>query len=591
MLSSGSSRTHDLFRSRLRIVAVCFLLFGALVIIKLFYIQVIRHTTYTQQASVARSVKQIIRARRGEIFARDARHGQTQLFPVALNRDKFILFSDNRQLTDPQLAASIIAPFMSSSTPRAALEQKLSAAGRAYQVLMRDIPREQLDLLLDQLTRAGVRGIYVDREPARFYPERQLFAHVTGFVGKDDRGFPIGRYGIEGFFDQRLRGTDGFVRTEKDPQGGWIPIADRELTGSRDGDDVVLTIDRTIQLAVCEALERGVRDYSALRGTAMVMDPKTGSVLALCNAPTYDPNAYEHVADAYVYQNDAIFRAYEPGSVFKAFTMSSALDARAVTPDTTFVDTGSVRRDNFTIHNAADKSWGKQDMRGVIKNSINTGTVFAAEKLGKEPFRSYVVAFGFGAPTGIELKTESKGTIKSLSKAGSVYVATASFGQGITVTPLQLITGYSALANGGVLMEPHVVAAWRAPDGSLQHRQPREIRRVVSERAAQDITAMMRAVVQEGAGRRAKVAGYTIAGKTGTAQMVGSTGKYLGDAFNNHTFVGYGPTNDPRFVMLVTYERPAAKYAEYTAVPTFGAVAPFLLQYLSVPPDAPVAQK
>lgn len=589
MLTRAGVKNHDVFRTRVRIIAVVWLVFSALLAAKLFYIQVVRHRTYAQQASVARSVKQVLRAQRGEIFARDARSGQTQLFPVALNRDKLILFSDNRQITNPVAAAPIIAAFSSSTMPLQTVQEKLSAPGRAYQVLMRDVPRAYVDELFTQLDLAGVKGIFIDREPARFYPERELFAHITGFVGKDERGQPIGRYGIEGFFHNRLRGVDGFVRTEKDPFGGWIPVADRELTGSRDGDDVILTIDRTIQLALCDALAAGVRDFGALRGSAMIMDPKTGAILAMCNVPTYDPNTYDQVRDAYVYQNDAIFRTYEPGSVFKAFTMSAALDSGAVTPDMTFVDSGSVRRDNFTIHNAADKSWGKQDMRGVIKNSINIGTVFVAERLGKEAFRTYVSSFGFGVPTGIELKIESKGNVKSLTKAGSVYVATASFGQGITVTPLQLITGYAAIANGGTLMEPHIVAAWRAPDGTITHQQPRTVRRVISEKTAHEITAMMRAVVQDGAGKRARVAGYTIAGKTGTAQMVGSNGTYLGDAFNNHTFIGFGPTNDPRFVMLATYERPAAKYAEYTAVPTFGAVAPFLLQYLSVQPDAPAA--
>ncbi len=585
-LSARGRTSHDLvFDSRLRIVAGGAIIIIFLIIAKLFYIQVIQHEVYKKQASVTRSVKQVLKARRGEIFVRDVRAGQTALFPAALNRDKLILFSDNRALTNAALAAQIIQPFTSSTLPLESLLEKLSAPGRGYQVLVRDFPRARAEELFAQLDGVGVIGLYLDRETARFYPEQELLAHLTGFVGKDDKGTAIGRYGIEGFFDDRLHGVDGFIRTEKDPFGGWIPVADRDLTGSKDGDDVVLTIDRTLQLTTCEALANGVREYQAQSGTAIIMEPATGAILALCNVPTYDPNAYQNEKDAYRFQNSAIFRAYEPGSVFKAFTMSAALDAGAVTPDTVFVDTGSVTRDGLTIRNAANKSWGKQDMRGVIKNSINTGTVFVAEKLGKEKFRTAVERFGFGALTALELKSEVKGTIKSLAKAGSIYLATASFGQGITVTPLQLISGFATIANGGVRMQPQIVAAWRSPSGAITPVEPKNLGRVISANAAREITEMMRAVVQEGSGRRAQVKGYALAGKTGTAQIVGNNGKYLGDLINNHTFVAFGPVKNPRFVMLVLYERPAARYAEYTAVPTVGRVAPFLLQYLGIPPD------
>jgi cell division protein FtsI/penicillin-binding protein 2 len=269
--------------------------------------------------------------------------------------------------------------------------------------------------------------------------------------------------------------------------------------------------------------------------------------------------------------------------------MASALDAGVVRPNTTFVDTGNVKRDTFTIRNAANKVWGTQTMTGVIKESINTGTVFAADAVGKDLFQGYVKKFGFGMKSGVELKTEETGNIKSLSKSGGVFLATASFGQGLTATSLQMVEAYAAIANDGVMMKPTIVYAWRTKDGSTTYQKPDEIRRVVSKKSADEMTEMLRVAVEDGHGRLARVPGYTVVGKTGTAQISGAGGKYTEDY--NHTFVGFAPMNDPRFVMLIKFEAPNEKYSESTAVPTFGEVAKFLVEYLGINPDKPAEIK
>ncbi len=583
MAGNSSSETK-----RLRNVAIVWIVLVALFIARLFYMQVVRHSAFVAEAAASHTLTQILTAKRGEIYVRDARAGQNQTFPVALNRDQLILISDNRKIEDPLHAASVIADVLHLSDPdKSALLEKLSDKLRAYQPLIKDVSPGAVTDLLDRLKTEQIAGIYIDRNPARFYPEGDLFSQVVGFVGRDAQGDPTGKYGVEGFFEDELKGVNGFVHTEKDPFGGWIPVANRDLQDAHDGDDIILTLDRSIQLKLCQALAAGAVTYHAKSGSGIIMDPHTGAILAMCNTPTFDPNDFQHVTDASTFNNNAIFRAFEPGSVFKAFTMSAAMDAGAVTPTTQYTDTGVDVRDHFSIRNAANKTWGVQTMTDVIRESINTGTIFAAEKMGLQKFRTYMQAFGFGLPSGIELKIESKGTIKSLDKTGSVYLATASFGQGLTATSLQLIQGYGALANGGVMMKPYVVYGVRHYDGTVDVRAPQKIRQVVTADSAKKITDMMLSVVDLGHGKLARVPGYSIAGKTGTAQIVGN-GKYLDANTNNHTFVGYGPIGNPAFVMMITYEAPAARFAESTAVPVFGQVAPFLLEYMGVQPDRPV---
>jgi cell division protein FtsI (penicillin-binding protein 3)/stage V sporulation protein D (sporulation-specific penicillin-binding protein) len=575
---------------RLRTMAVVWLVIGALFIVRLFYIQVVQHKKYTNQASGARTLNQTIKAKRGEIFGHDVRQGQQSLYPFALNRDQLLLISDNRKISDVDRTAMVVSAALSMSPEETEkLKQNLGKKSRAYQMLVKDVKPEIADTLVEALDKENITGLYFDREPARLYPERELLSHITGFVGRTEKGEPIGRYGVEAYFDERLRGQHGFVKTEKDPFGGWIPVADRDFEQAKDGDDLIVTIDRTIQLKLCQALSDGLQKYSARSGSGIIMDPKTGAILGMCNVPYFDPNEYQKVENPGVYNNSAIFTAYEPGSTFKLVTMVSALDAGKVRPHTTFVDAGNVVRDSFTIRNAANKVWGTQTMTGVIKESINTGTVFAADLVGKDLFQGYVKKFGFGMKSGVELKTEEVGNIKSLSKSGAVFLATASFGQGLTATSLQMIQAYAAIANEGVMMKPTIVHAWRSQDGETVYQKPEEVRRVVSKKSAAEMTEMLRVAVEDGHGRLARVPGYTVVGKTGTAQISGAGGKYTEDY--NHAFIGFAPMNDPRFVMLIKFEAPSAKYSESTAVPTFGEVAKFLVEYLGITPDKPTEIK
>ena len=337
---------------------------------------------------------------------------------------------------------------------------------------------------------------------------------------------------------------------------------------------------------VCEKLRAAVAKHGADGGTVVVLDPKTGAVMAICSVPEFDPNDFSKVEDLRRFNNPAIFGPYEPGSIFKPVTMAAAIDAGKVGPNTLYNDEGSVKIGPYTIRNSDGKAHGLQSMTQVLEESLNTGTIFAVRQLGAKPFLKYVEEFGFGSPTGIQLDTEASGDVDSLRKKGDIWSATASFGQGITTTPIQLAAAYGVLANGGKLMKPYVVDSIEHPDGTVVKTEPQVVRQVVTKRAAALVGGMLVRVIENGHGKRAAVPGYYIAGKTGTAQIAKSDGQgYEKDAFIG-SFIGYAPVDDPAFVMLVKIDRPRdVEWAESSAGPLFGDIAKFLLQYLEIPPD------
>ena len=377
------------------------------------------------------------------------------------------------------------------------------------------------------------------------------------------------------------------MQSERDDSGRLVPVGDQSFQAAVDGADIVLTIDRNIQYTACKMLRQAVLRHGADSGSLVILEPSTGAVLAMCGAPDFDPNIYGEVVDANVFNNPAIFNAYEPGSVFKPITMAAAIDAGAVTPSTTFEDFGFVDDVGCEtpIRNSEDKVYGTQTMTQVLEQSINTGVIFVMEAMGREVFANYVNNFGFGAYSGIELDKEVPGNVSSLKQTSDCYAATASFGQGITVTPLQLAAAYVPLANGGRLMQPFVVQEIDYADGRVEKTEPIEVRQFVSDKTAILLSAILISVVENGHGKKAQVPGYYIAGKTGTAQVAGPGGSYSPDDTIG-SFAGYGPVGDPRFVMVTRIDHPRdVQYAESTAAPLFGEIAEFLLRYFEVPPQ------
>ncbi|MBI5022749.1 MAG: penicillin-binding protein 2 [Candidatus Magasanikbacteria bacterium] len=569
--------------NRMFVIKIGFVLFALAIISRLFILQIWQGARYSTLAENKHILKKELLPERGRIFFQnDKKTGE--LAPLALNKDTFIVVADPKIINDPKAdvspshAARILAKKLDIDEMQVAF--KLKNSGSRYEII-----KKQVDLAaVEELKLEKLAGIYFERQPARFYPEKEMASQVVGFSGLSDDGKPVGHYGLEGYFNDLLSGKPGYMLGESDATGGWLPLAGREVEEATNGADLVLTIDKTIEYIACQKLSEGIAEYKAKGGTVIILNPKTGAILAMCDSPGFDPNSYQKTKNISVFNNSAIFTAYEPGSVFKAITMAGALDAGAVTPDTIYFDKGFIQLGSQIIKNAANKSYGNQTMTGVLKESINTGAYFAAHAIGHKDFKNYTRDFGFGVTTGVELDTEVTGNISSLEKEKEIYLATASFGQGITATPMQLVSAFGAIANQGKLFQPYIVSEIKQPDGVVEKKNPKLVRQVISARAARLLSGMLTTVVRDGHGKQAGVAGYYIGGKTGTAQIAGPNGEYL-DGSTNQTFIGFGPVDDPAFVMLVKYEEPERMYAEYTAVPIFGKIAKFLLQYLEIPPN------
>jgi len=425
----------------------------------------------------------------------------------------------------------------------------------------------------------------------RFYPENNIGSHVLGFVSQGDEE-QRGNYGLEGFFDEELFGEHGLIKTEVGADRNVIIVNDREYKKPVSGSDLILTINRSIQFAVCQKLEAAAERYGADGGSVVIMEPASGAIIAMCSWPDFDSNNYKEVEDIKVYNNPVIFEQYEPGSVFKAITMAAALDQGKITPETTYVDEGQVMIKGWPkpIKNsdyASHGGWGEVNMNTVLEESLNTGAIFAGQQIGPDIFAGYVKKFGFGEKTGIELETESSGDIKNLSgdKVHEIYAATASFGQGLAVTSLQMVTAYAAIANNGILMKPYLVREISHSDGTKEIIQPQQVGRVISERAATLLGGMLVNVVEGGHAKMASVDGYWIGGKTGTAQVASGVARGYSSK-TIHTFIGYAPIDDPKFVMLVKLDNPKnVRYAASSAAPLFGEIAEFLLQYYQMPKE------
>jgi len=567
--------------TRLRFLRYGFMVAGLVVVGQLFRIQVLSHAFYEALAGGQHDIFQELFPERGKIYSRDTVTGEE--YVLATNQKLTLVFAEPFRIKDPKGAVEKLASVLEwEEEERAGFEEKLSDAARRYVPLeskVSDESRQKIEAL-------DIEGIRFTDETHRFYPEMMSGAQMLGFLGIAEDGSRVGRYGLEGYFESILAGAQGHLESERDSGGRLIVMGDHRIQEAVDGSDLILTVDRTIQHVVCGKLQSWIELHQAERGSVVILDPKTGAVLAMCNAPVFDPNTYNLVETIDVYNNTAIFDAYEPGSVFKAVTMAAGLDTEKVTPDTIFDDTGEVKIGLYTIRNSDLEAHGEVTMTDVITKSLNTGMVEVVSRLGSETFLKYVKDFGFGQRTGIELQTESTGNIEALGKHGDIWSATGSFGQGITVTLLQLAAAYGAVANDGILMKPYIVSEIH-PDGEEPEiRSPKKVRRVVSERASKLLTGMLVSVIERGHGTRAGVPGYWIAGKTGTAQIArqDAAGYEKDDTIGS--FVGFGPIEDPRFVIGVRIDRPqSVRFAESSAAPLFGDIAAFLVDYYKIPPS------
>ncbi len=567
---------------RLEVFRYGLFVFASLIVLKLAYIQLWQHGFYEALASGQRELFEELIPQRGDILVHDYKDETT--FPIATNQELAFVYADPRLVEEADDAAQALGEiFGYDEEAIVALEARLDQPTDPYEPIARKVEED----LLKGILALDLPGIFYVRESSRLYPEPEIGGHLVGFLGINQDGSVSGKYGIEGFFDNELAGTRGSLVAEQDVAGRIIAVADRQLTPAVDGADILLTIDRTIQFKTCLALKAAVKKHGADGGSVVIVVPSTGKILAMCGAPDFDPNSYGQVDSINVFNNPAIFNAYEPGSIFKPFTMAAAVDSGAVEPKTTFTDTGSVMVDGWPkpIGNAQGKVYGTVDMTTVLEESINTGMIFSMRQMGMDTFKDYVKKFGFGIGTGVEIETEAHGDISSLDEEAEIYAATAAFGQGISVTPLQIVMAYAAIANGGVLKSPIIVDEIVRADGTVEKRTSKDMAQVIDSKTARTIAAMLVSVIEHGHGKRAGVPGYYIAGKTGTAQVAKSVGIGYEEDNTIGSFAGFGPVEDPKFAMVVRIDNPKdVVWAESTAAPLFGELAQFLLQYFEVPP-------
>ncbi|HEU0050875.1 MAG TPA: penicillin-binding protein 2 [Patescibacteria group bacterium] len=553
---------------------------GFIILVRFFQLQILDHHTYSVLASDQHEIQASLVPKRGTIYLQDRLDGT--LYPIAQDRDSWLVYASPKEIKDPNSIAPDLALLL--NLPESELLPKISTTS-SYAVLAKDVSLDTVQ----QIQGKRFPGIGISKDVARLYPEPGLGGQVIGFVSAEDKTQRIGRYGMEGADQDILAGEYGSLIAEKDAAGRRLTIGDLQLKAAHDGSDIVLTLDRAIQYEACAKIQDAVKQFEADSGTVLIMEPNTGAVLAMCSSPNFDPANYGKIQDVSVLNNPATFDQFEPGSVFKAFTMAIGLDLGKVNPKTTYHDTGEENIDGFKIHNSDKLGHGIQTMEEVLEKSLNTGTIFVERLIGANSFRDYVSRFGFGQKTGIGFQAEAKGNISSLSKPGAIWAATASYGQGISVSPIQLVAAYAALGNGGKLVKPYIVQSVIHPDGSREDMKPQTIGQIIDPRTSRLISAMLVNVVEKGHGKRAGVPGYYVAGKTGTAQVPNPNGKgYLANATIG-SFAGYAPADNPKFVMLVKIDHPrAVDWAESSAAPTFGDLAKFLLNYLQVPPERPI---
>ena len=550
----------------------------ALVVVKLVYLQVIQHDYYLALAKEEHWRQEEIPAERGTILDANGH-------PLATSVLYETLLADTSQISDPLKTAESLAPVIGE--PVAQLRDKLSQPRSAATVLKEGLPYE----IGQNVRKLALPGLYTLPVPRRVYPEGKLAAQTLGVVGADNRGLS----GIELALDDTLGGKPGSILAERDTGGEAIALTIREYVLPERGRDVMLTIDRFVQEVAERELERGVESAKAKGGSVVVMNPRTGALLAVANRPSFDPADPNLFSEDKVplYRNAAACDMYEPGSIFKIITMAAGLDSGAVTVDHAYLNEGSFSYAGGVVKNAISRPQGMETMTEILVRSSNIGAAYVAVRTGADSFYQYVREFGFGETTGVEIPGESPGLVKTpgTDSWAEFDLATNAFGQGISVTPLQMAAAAAAVANGGTLMKPQLIKAISGPNG-FEEYSPVVMRQVIRPTTAKALTEMLVAAVDAvdgGQPRQCHVPGYRLAGKTGTAEIPDTTGYRQGATIAS--FVGFGPADDPRFVILVKLIEPqTSPWAEAVASPVFREIAEQLLAYYGVPPtEAPSA--
>ena len=533
---------------------------------RLTYLQVVKHEDYLRLAESQHAKTIPLKPKRGPILDRG---GQV----LAVSSATESLFALPGRVEDKDALARRLAPILGD--PADEIAKRLSSSKR-FVFVKRKLPPPAAQAVRD--LKEPALGFV--EESLRLYPNRELAAHVVGFESVDGRGLA----GIEQAWDGELAGQEGKALVERDALGREVTAAPVVLRPSRPGQGLVLTLDATLQYIAEKEVDAAWRRTRSKAAMAVAMDPRTGEVLAVAIRPTFNPNSYTAATDE-ERRDRAVTDPFEPGSTFKVILAAAALEEGVVRPtDRFYGGLGSITVANATIHDW--KPWGWLSFAEVLANSSNVGTIKVGLQVGKERYYKYITGFGFGTPTGVGLPGESRGQLRPPQRWSGLSLATMSIGQEISVTALQIVSAFGAVANGGRLMQPQIVRAVLDADGREVRRfEPKVVRQVISPDTARTLTGLLAGVVREGTGHNAAIPGYEVGGKTGTAQKLDrATGRYS-RAPGVLSFVGFAPVDDPRIVMLVMLDEPKnEKWGSEAAAPIFAAIGKEALRYLHVAP-------
>lgn len=564
---------------RVRLLSGLFIVAALLLIVRLYFVQVVHGDGYRRAATGQYVEASGTHERRGDVFF-TKKNGDT--VAAAVMQSGFTLAIQPRDLADPEAtykALSTITPIES--------ERFFKSANK------KEDPYEEVAFRLDETAAKAIReldivGVVPVKSEWRMYPGQNIAAHTIGFVGYqgDKRA---GVYGIERYYEDTLKRDESSLYVNPFAEIFTnVAAAFASDPASQEG-SVVTVIEPDVQMELTRTLEAISKEYSPREIGGIVMDPKTGDVVGMAVFPDFNPNTYNIIEDASVFSNPLVESRYEMGSIMKPLTMAVGIDSGAITPKTTYEDRGFIVRSGYRIANYDGKGRGVVPMQEILSQSLNTGTAFIAERVGHDKFTEYFDSLGFGEETGIDLPNEIPGDISSLTAAGSsdVDLASASFGQGIAVTPIAMTRALAALANGGVLPEPHIASAIRYPSGIERKVTQAPPKRVFTQETAETVTRMLVKVFDEGLLKgELKQEHYSIAAKTGTAQIGGQGCKGYCEGRYLHSFFGYFPAHDPRFIVLIYQVEPqGVEYASQSLARPFFGLAKFLINYYDIPPD------
>ncbi len=567
---------------RINIISIFFGLAFVAIISRLFFWQVLKASELSESGKNQQNNQRLLYAHRGNILASD----NTWL---ASSVDAWVLFAEPDHLKEtPRVIANKLAPLLvtDSEDKQMILDEAMRLEGLLQKkelqwVALKNKVNTENKKNIDAL---NIYGLGFDKTEARSYPEASSAAQLLGFVGRDDKGNDQGYFGLEGYYDLSLTGKPGLLSRESDARG--VPLVfgnSRESLAIR-GIDLVTHIDKFVQMTVEKELQKGIEHYGAVSGNVIILDPYTGGIIASASYPSYDPGKYSSFGDQ-LFRDPTIAEVFEPGSIFKPLVMAAGLDAGVIQPDSLCeICDKPLKVDKYEIETWDHKYHPDETMTDVIVNSDNVGMSFVGQKLGQEKLFDYLKNYGFSQKTGIDLQGEVASQLRPRGTWSEVDTATTTFGQGIAVTPMQMIKAVAIIANGGREVAPRVVGKIQRDDW-YEEIKPQLGKQVISAKASDQITTMMLAAVKKGEAKWAAPKGFEIAGKTGTAQIPVS-GHY--DATKTiASFVGFAPARHPRFVMLVTLKEPqTSQWGSETAAPLWFNIAREIFPYLGIQPES-----